>query len=141
MVCRIVRLGNEMGWREGGAEIDKFYIAEQSFTPSGIGGVDTTCVNSIPFTLNSSREKGAIAVFPNPSTGTFYANASAYIGELLSFHIYDILGREQGVIHKEKIETDKIELDFSDLDEGVYFIQFRYKKRIFRSQKVVITKR
>ena len=82
------------------------------------------------------KEKAEINISPNPASSTIsvFCNKPSQLGCVLS--VYDLLGRKvkEGI----KMINSKIEIDVSDLQSGIYFLQIENKQEIVHQEKVVI---
>jgi len=77
------------------------------------------------------QNKETIAIYPNPSTGLFYVNATNQMSTVL---ITNILGE---TILSKQIKTNKVELDLSNVEKGVYFYQIKYYSGLMTSGKLI----
>ncbi len=78
----------------------------------------------------------AIQVYPNPSTGVFQINLSAFEGESISVNILDINGWS---IRKYNTDQSVLSVDLGDIAEGVYSATIQSGKQII-SKKLILIK-
>ncbi|MGE0566714.1 MAG: T9SS type A sorting domain-containing protein [Bacteroidia bacterium] len=91
-----------------------------------------TCT-STGIALNGSKAEN-INVYPNPFTDKLIIESN--VSSFITYAIIDITGKK---IRKGSINanSDKIELDLSELEKGVYFIEFRDEQAKLNSIKIV----
>jgi hypothetical protein len=73
-------------------------------------------------TLNNEQ----LTIYPNPANNKVYVEAK----EIIEVKLFDLLG-------KEIISAKEKEIDVSNLNEGVYFIQVKSKENIY-TQKIIV---
>lgn len=66
-----------------------------------------------------------LKVYPNPSKGTLFVDASSYLNKKLSITITDIYGRVNFTYETNKVQQQHILMDLGHLAKGMYFIEMR----------------
>lgn len=90
------------------------------------------------FPVISEKEKAEINIFPNPASSTITVSCNKPFQSVYMLSIYDLLGKKvKGFV---KMVNNKIEIDVSDLQNGIYFLQMDNKQEIIQQEKIVITR-
>jgi len=106
-------------------------VFNELFCPSYSDIFVRFCGNSIPTSLVESANE-FIAVYPNPTTGSFIINSSNKIQNIV---ITNIIG--QGIYASESL-SNKIELNLSSQPKGVYFYQIKTEGEKIKTGKIII---
>jgi hypothetical protein len=89
-----------------------------SCLPTGQG---TVFVDNVYFSngtfSNDSFERATISVYPNPTQGTLFINASGLISQ---YEIYNITGQK---IVSQNTNSNQVEINTSNLQSGVYLLK------------------
>lgn len=135
--------GNPLSWNLGGAAIKAYQIkgdttGNKTFDlnnwQSGTGGTwynwsvangtfseqAGTAINCIPLSVNDISTNSDIEIYPNPTSGkvTIALNTDAFVATEMD--LYNTLGQK---IHLTATKTNSsIELDFSNISNGVYYL-------------------
>ncbi len=133
------------GWFEANPEfvdVDELDLSLSSSSPAIDRGITTTIVTTdimgtprsdghpdigaYEFDYSASNDhlfhdkQKKLLAYPNPTNGIFFINISAK--EIKSLKVFDLMGKQQAANIK-LLETNKIEIDISSLNEGIYLIQ------------------
>ncbi len=74
----------------------------------------------MPTSVNSTINQSIMEAFPNPGNETMHLNLSQLdLSSNSLLDIYDATGKR---IHSQSVSSDQIELDISDLPEGIYTV-------------------
>ena len=82
------------------------------------------------------NEQKEIDVFPNPASSTITVQIANKVLNA-SVTLYDVVGKK--IKETVRMESDKTELNVSDLQNGVYYLQIENEGQIIRKEKIVIT--
>jgi len=74
-------------------------------------------------------------IYPNPTNGLFTIQ-TGIISESYQISITDVLGK---IVYRETCNTDKVEIDLSDLEGGVYVVQITHK-RVMETEQLILSK-
>ncbi len=85
-----------------------------------------------------SNPTGAIHVYPNPGTGNFNLVLEQPINQKTELTVYNCLG--QTIYKKISTSLSKTNIDVSDEEAGVYFIELKTDDKIVMTKKVIIQK-
>ncbi len=89
---------------------------------------------------NDVETNGAIAVFPNPTTGKFTLQIALDIPEkLLDIAVYDVLGRLIENRQLEQVSNEQISFDLSSREPGMYLIYIKGENLRY-THKVLLTR-
>lgn len=72
---------------------------------------------------NPTIENPLLSIFPNPSSENISIETTQ---EISSIRIVDILGAEQFSFNQSSLNTNKLQLNISDLTNGIYFIEVNF---------------
>ena len=76
-----------------------------------------------------------IKVYPNPTDGKFtFEIGDIYTGEVGEAKIINVLGE---TIYQTQVRNFKSEIDLSNVQSGMYFLQVLYGKQIYNKQIVI----
>lgn len=90
------------------------------------------------FAIIPEKEKIEINIFPNPASSTITVSCNKPLQSIYVLSIYDLLGKKvKGFV---KMVNNKIEIDVSDLQSGIYFLQVENKQEIIQQEKIVISR-
>jgi len=105
----------------------------------GVGSalyLDSLNMNFLPLFVNKANENQEINVFPNPANTYVAIDLKNYTGKS-SFIIFDALGRKL-MTNEFDISNNLKDIDVSQLNNGLYFIQVRLDDgNIFMSKFIV----
>ena len=93
--------------------------------------VSTNCSGIISET-NNIASNIKLNIYPNPSKGNVFVNSSE---KIISISVLNILGEK--VISNSRINNNQ--LDLSQLNNGVYFINISTKKGVI-TKKIIVSK-
>lgn len=82
--------------------------------------------------VNLSPEAQSVKIFPNPTTGKFTVDLSAY-NETVQIHVLDMVGRTVQVLSQQ---SGQVELDLATETNGIYNVQIQTATEVF-SKKVM----
>ena len=68
----------------------------------------------------AKKEKGTMWVYPNPTSGTLRGEIKDTEGQRIQLEVINMLGL---VIHAQEFVGSKVDIDLSDIPDGVYIIQ------------------
>ncbi len=108
----------------------KWTYADGSF--SYYWAIDDIKITEIDVTAVNNQERSDIIISPNPSSGIFTIQGipsdSKYI------EVYNLAGK---IILSEKVNSEKIHIDLSNREKGIYFVKIFQENKIFVSKVVV----
>ncbi len=110
------------------------YSASQGSSSSATDGVEAF---DLPTGMNSVNEinNNSFKVFPNPSNGSFAVECDFNIN-LSDIFLYDLSGKQVSVSAKN-ISTNKLQIESSNLDKGVYILKINAGKQTLNYKVVV----
>ncbi|MFA6524108.1 MAG: T9SS type A sorting domain-containing protein [Candidatus Paceibacterota bacterium] len=109
---------------QGNRTPDKFIHVEVS----GLGGI------GVP---ELAMEDKILNIYPNPSSGVFTIALNSNMKKDVQINIYNMLGE---IVYKEQLHNfNKIELNLSDFNQGVYILILKGEDEIL-NKKIVIEK-
>lgn len=87
--------------------------------------------------INEANSSNNLVAYPNPANTNVTFSYNIKNSENAFITIYNILGKE---VKQSKIETknDKISINISDLNSGVYFYNLTIDNKIFNTKKLII---
>ena len=107
-------------------------------------GLDYQCANGANRSALISEEENllefdvnAIRLFPNPNNGLMTIEYENFSNENAQMFIYDLNGKEIKNISLPN-ELDKIDLNFSDISEGMYYYSLYLNGNFLQSDKLII---
>jgi hypothetical protein len=104
-------------FREDGAFLDKFFLANTGTVPEGIGETDDSCPD-LNFIENTDRKLPAVSVFPNPARSEIKIVSDTPFSTLA---IFSIEGKKLSEEHYGAPVYNKyLSLSF---EPGIYFIR------------------
>lgn len=115
------------GTRDGYIEIDTLKLGEYTFGNS----TDTSIVGLTQHLQNSINVK----VFPNPAKQKCTVEFNE---DLTKEYVLSIVNIEGKVLHTQKIESKKTQLDLGQFAKGTYFIRIENEGNVVYSQKLLL---
>lgn len=94
---------------------------------------------SVELGINEFQNASAkFAIFPNPSNAQITVEINVYQEQALAVLLYDLSGR---LVKQAKIDArDKIQMDVSDLENGIYVLQIFSDEKSLGIQKLLMQK-
>jgi hypothetical protein len=84
---------------------------------------------------NIERTSNKLTIFPNPCQDKFTIQIPEMLGQICRFHISDINGRKI----KDGIITGQLgNIDVSDLNPGIYFVEVRNEVNTIQREKLIV---
>ncbi len=94
---------------------------------------------SVCFTHINDKQLNSSAVFPNPATGMVSTYLSAKKQVFAEINIYDNCGKlTKSFFVNTEGESQKADLDISDVGSGIYMLEIRAAHEIISRQKLVV---
>jgi len=78
-----------------------------------------------------------LKVYPNPSTGSVFVQASSFVNQKLSITVIDINGKMTFFDEKDKVDKGLVQIDLSHLPKGVYMIEMKNQYK-YKVEKLVL---
>lgn len=107
---------------------------------SGPGVAEVTAMSSAFYSVTIGLNEYLLTneilkIFPNPCQDKFTIQISEMNGDICRFHIFDINGRK---IADGKITGQSTEIDVSDINPGVYFVEVQDGSNTIRRKKLIV---
>ncbi|MEI6489222.1 MAG: T9SS type A sorting domain-containing protein [Bacteroidota bacterium] len=97
-----------------------------------IDDINVHCVNCSGIGIDEILEQNNVSVYPNPASNTITIESTKC--KVQSIKIYNVLGEQ---VNSLKLTgNSKIEIDVSNLTQGVYFVEVETEKGIVRKKFV-----
>lgn len=77
----------------------------------------------------------AVTIFPNPASSSITVQIEN-VPANYKITIYNVIGKK--VKESVGIERDKTEMNVSDLENGIYFLQVENENAILRKEKIIV---
>jgi len=90
--------------------------------------------------VNVEASLSESAIFPNPSQDELFINLNEYQGQEGSIEIMSIFGQLQSTVALDKIPSDLVKLDTSNLIDGVYLLKIKIGEGDFITKQFMVTK-
>ena len=100
-----------------------------------IAGTITYCNSSCTTGWNENSSGPLITVYPNPSSGAFSISINNFPANL-QVEMFNVFGER---ILSKQADSEKIEIDLSKQDSGIYFYRIQSDSRILKTGSVVFT--
>jgi hypothetical protein len=109
----------------------------------GTNGCFSDTSNRINITNVSveDSDEGSFLVYPNPTSGKFFARVSGGSYDHLDISIQNVVGQ---IVRQESTRIEQgtalVEWDMSEVPAGVYFVQFEANGQLLRTEKLILRK-
>ncbi|MCG8410212.1 MAG: T9SS type A sorting domain-containing protein, partial [Bacteroidales bacterium] len=114
-------------------DLDELPVGIYSVTVTDQAGCSSVLDNiEIDFVNGISTNEIAINIYPNPASDKVFVNLMNINASQI-----DIVNSLGQVIISSEIESNNFEVNVSDFEQGVYFIQLHYNDKVF-TQKLLI---
>lgn len=122
--------------------------AELCFLRLSVPGLpNSSSINTIPFSIvkavsvdDKISSEEIFSIYPNPivKNAVISIQTDVIQGMKIQIEVFDLSGRK--VLTKEslleKIENNKVQLDFSEIEDGVYILKLNYSNKVY-TRKVI----
>jgi PKD repeat protein len=106
------------------------------------GGADDTLRNNYINVLTTSMNEISLnnfnlALYPNPAKNNIFVESSVDNNNSV-IELFDILGKKFHTIDFDKISNNKLEINISNLNKGIYFIKFTTENNVSKTEKFIV---
>jgi len=108
-----------------------YYRIKQIYTD---GSFDYTAVKKIDFNIDLE----GISIFPNPAQEELFISVKPLIGKAGTLTLANQYGQVVRVLNLEKIESDILKINTSDVSNGLYYLNVATKDQKAFTKKVMI---
>ncbi|WP_171037082.1 malectin domain-containing carbohydrate-binding protein [Maribacter algarum] len=143
----------DIGHREDGAGIDKLYVTKTTKLPSGLGDNALNCSSSGKRAgiVDASESSAVIAetdssfvipiLYPNPAKNAVTVQTVSTT-DISKIHLFDLTGKIIKSYEGVKLNTssDGIELDLTDVENGIYMMTIVPKSEMPYRLKLIVKK-
>jgi PKD repeat protein len=106
------------------------------------GGADDTLRNNYINVLTTSMNEISLnnfnlALYPNPAKNNIFVESSVDNNNSV-IELFNILGKKFHTIDFDKISNNKLEINISNLNKGIYFIKFTTENNVSKTEKFIV---